>query len=118
MNLYSSEVICNSTEGSTLVNFLHSIVERRVTSFESRAIEWRASATLHLSGTVFATYAIHRIPKWHTVNYMCYTCDVNCIGTIHIFVVLASCMLVKNSIPIAMHEPYKSDDISCNKLIF
>ena len=56
MNLYSSEVICNSTEGSTLVDFLHSIVERRVTSFESRAKEWRASATLHLSGTVALHY--------------------------------------------------------------
>ena len=31
---------------------VHSIVERRVTSFESQTKEWRASATLHLSGTV------------------------------------------------------------------
>ena len=35
---------------------VHSIVERRVTSFKSRAKEWRESATLHLSGTVIYVY--------------------------------------------------------------
>ena len=54
VNLYSSEVICNSTEGSTLADFLYTRTLNCVEKSDKfRAKEWRASVTLHLSGTVY-----------------------------------------------------------------
>ena len=55
VNLYSSVVIYNSTESSTLTDFLHTHTlncREKSDDFKSRAKEWRASVTLHLSSTV------------------------------------------------------------------